>query len=677
NKTGVGYPRVRYEVGFQWYDAAGKPVGERHWLPVPEVERGGVAILDTQYRIDLTYRRSGGNYNRRLLDFILQRPNTAEELRVTVDDGDRVSEADERNNVAALRFALPDLSITGAKWTPSYQVEIRYRNVNAAAIADPFRIGFTWVDDAGAELAATRWVNVVEPVVGSEAILGSRGTDVSYLTERGRQASDRLDWYLERRPARATSIRAVLDDAQTVTEVSERNNMVLLRAPLPDLVVRDAKLDGDRLTFTYGNAGDGYIRDIASRVLFQWVGATGKPVGDPRWSNFAQMDPKQVFTVNGDRFDVEYAVPGTRRMTTQRLSSYVRERPQDAAQLRIVIDDEDRILEASEQNNTATLTPPALKPDLALREVSFAAGRLTFAAVNLDVGIAKGPIPFWFEWINADGERELGPFWYDAPQDLPPVRALKVDSANVRVWGVALRGSGQIEEHAASAILASPPAGVVALKVWVDGPNRIAESNESNNSATLAVPLPDLTVTDLTFINGIIKWKEKNLGDTAQGDFSYNTQMAWLDAKGAVLSERSVQTATFTIKAGSSMPYDFSKDAGTGAAAFLIPPAGSSRLRIAADVKNTVTEKEEGNNTLEIAVPLPDLTVTDLTFINGIIKWKEKNLGDTAQGDFSYHSKVEWLDASGKTLKDWTIQSATVKLSSGAVDPQELSTRFG
>ncbi|MBI4434638.1 hypothetical protein HY635_02370, partial [Candidatus Uhrbacteria bacterium] len=45
NKTGVGYPRVRYEVGFQWYDAAGKPVGERHWLPVPEVERGGVAIL--------------------------------------------------------------------------------------------------------------------------------------------------------------------------------------------------------------------------------------------------------------------------------------------------------------------------------------------------------------------------------------------------------------------------------------------------------------------------------------------------------------------------------------------------------------------------------------------------------------------------------------------------------
>ena len=51
NATGVGYPKVRYEVGFQWYDAQDQPVGIRHWLPVPEVERGGVSILDTKYRI--------------------------------------------------------------------------------------------------------------------------------------------------------------------------------------------------------------------------------------------------------------------------------------------------------------------------------------------------------------------------------------------------------------------------------------------------------------------------------------------------------------------------------------------------------------------------------------------------------------------------------------------------
>ncbi|MDO8599533.1 MAG: hypothetical protein Q7S02_05480, partial [bacterium] len=419
NATGVGYPRIRYEVGFQWYDAAGKPVGERHWLPVPEVERGGVAILDTKYRIDLTYRRSGSNYNRRLLDFILQRPNTAEELRVTVDDGDRVPETDESNNVARLRIPLPDLQITGATFRSPNQLELSYRNANPSPIPLPFRIGFTWAEESGTHVNATRWINVVEPRNGATETSVLSRTDASYITPQGRQAGDRLDWYFERRPGNATRLQVTMDDAGTVREQNEQNNLVSVRPFLPDLVVRDVRRDGDRLTFTYGNDGEGYIRDIASRVAFQWLDRAGAPVGDVRWYGFAQMDPKQTFTVNAERFDVQYAVGATGRTTSQRLATYLGARPEGATQLRVAIDDEKKLLEANEANNAVTIAvasdvvepeskpppPPPKLPDLTITDATLDTAALRFWMRNQGESSAAPMISLWYEWVNAKGER--------------------------------------------------------------------------------------------------------------------------------------------------------------------------------------------------------------------------------------------------------------------------------
>ncbi|MBI4450223.1 hypothetical protein HY634_04130, partial [Candidatus Uhrbacteria bacterium] len=643
NATGV-YDRRRYEVGFQWYDATGQPVGVRHWLPQPEVERGGVAILDTQYRTDLTYRRSGSNYNRRLLDFILQRPNTAEELRVTVDDGNRIPEADETNNVASLKFPFPDLQITAAEFTDTSRVELKYRNANPAAIAQSYRIGFTWVDDAGTAQAATRWVNTLEPAPGTEASVQTTRTDASYVSESGRHMGDRLDWYLERRPAKAAQLKITLDDAGTVMESNEQNNAVLLRAAMPDLTIRDAALFNDTLTFMSANASDAGTGSFT--IGFQWVKPDGIPVGREYAALTGALGPKgeRMFSSQGV---IVFAGSGNRQ-AYQHLSTFLHNQPSGAELLRITIDSEQALAESNEGNNVATVVSKQPDPDLTIRDASFAAGRLRFIAVNTSAGPARAPVSFWFEWVNADGERELGPFWYDEPRDIAAKQSVLIDSLNLRVWGVPAGGDRAVESSFA-AILAAPVPGVTGLKVWVDGPNRIAESNEANNTVLLKVPLPDLTPTDLTVTPGAITWKEKNLGDTVEGAYSYLTKIEWLEGSGKTISGRDIQSAGTKILTGSVTPQELSTRFGIPTA-FLTPPTGAVKLRVTMDSRGTLVEKNEGNNVVEVSIPIPDLAFGGVVFTaEDGLAFGYQNVGDELPADQVLHLNLEirWIDAKG------------------------------
>lgn len=662
NATGV-YDRRRYEVGFQWYDAAGKEVGVRHWLPQPEVERGGVAILDTKYRIDLTYRRSGSNYNRRLLDFILQRPNAAEELRVTLDDGDRIPETDETNNVARLKLPLPDLQITSAKFLTPNRLELSYRNANPSPIPLPFRIGFTWAEEGGASANATRWINVLEPAAGAtETVVLSR-TDASYLTAQGRQSGDRLDWYFERRPGNATRLQVTMDSEGTVREQNEQNNLVSVRPFLPDLVVRDAKFADGRLTFTYGNAGEGYIRDIASRVTFQWVGTEGKPVSEPRWSGFAQMDPGQTFTVDASRFDVTYAIPGTNRTTTQRLAAYVAQRPADATQLRITIDDEQRILESDERNNVATMTPPpSPQPDFTITDATLAADTLEFTVRNIGSGATPPgqPTSLWFEWVNTSGVRVGALAWVDARSAIASGQFLRFTGAYSRFTRV--RAGGGTELLTLAEFLADVPGTATHLKVHADGPNAIRESNEANNVTLLArpvVPLSDLRIADFTVDPvapraGDRVWfivRVENAGSAATG-MQTATGITVDLAKSGTDRKLIGQFTAPDIASGKSFMHRWTKENTYG----WVAVEGTHILEVCADRAKAVSEEDETNNcaTREVTVAavvdekpkFPDLTIMDATLDTAALRFWIHNRGETATGP-AISLWYEWVDASG------------------------------
>lgn len=667
NTTGVGYPKTRYEVGFQWYDASGQSLGSRRWIPVPEVERGGVSILDSKYRIDLSYKRNDGRiYGEQLSYFIAQRPGGAAELRVTVDDGDRVSETDETNNMASLKFLLPDLQITSAKFMGANRVELQYRNANPAAITYPFRLGFTWVDDAGAAVAEMRWVEAFDPTpVGSAATVSTVRRYASYIGSGGRMSTDRLDWYLERRPAQASQLKIAIDESRTVAESDEQNNVVLLRPILPDLVIKYVDFGGDKLTFSYGNEGDGYIRDTALRVVFQWMDAAGQPVGDPRWHRFVQMDPRQMFSVRADQFDVEYAMAGTNRATTERLGSYIRRQPADAVQFRIMIDDEGKLLESNEQNNIASFSvAPPPKSDLVIRDAVFADGRLTFTASNTGVGTARGPVSFWFEWVNADGERELGPFWFDTPHDLMANEVFTVDSAKLRVWGTALRGSGRIEEHPAAKIFSDPPVGVVALKLLIDGPGRIAETNERNNIIVLTLPTPpppveskpDLAVGAVEVRDGALFITVRNVGiGNAAGT---DIWLMWFSAKGALPVSGAVDLPA--IVAGKEVTVRVPFDGKTEISQILRePPRDGTRVRIFLDGGRKVEELNEQNNDgwldrVKLPPPAPepqakpDLRISEHRFDAERFAIVIANDGALMKSGFNW--TLEWVDAEGRRV---------------------------
>ncbi|MDO8622296.1 MAG: CARDB domain-containing protein [bacterium] len=539
NATGV-YDRRRYEVGFRWVNASRVFIGDRHWLPVPEVERGGVAILDASRRISLSYYRRDGIYSKSLAQFLAERPDQAVELRVILDDGDRIPEEQETNNIAELRIPYPDLEITGAKFVTPTRLEFTYRNTVPTPIRESFRVGFAWTDDRGTALTSTRWMSVAEPATGTPATIDTGRTSVSFLYENGRQGSERLAWYLEQRPAKATQLRITMDDVGTVTESNERNNAAVLR------------------------------------------------VGPP---------------------------------------------PQ---------------------------------PDLSIRDASFVNGRLTFTAANTGVGPAVGPISFWFEWINADGERELGPFWFDVPRDVAADGSLRVDSKSLRVWGMTLRGSGRIEEHAAVNILGEPPGDVTHLKVRVDGPNKIAETNESNNVSVIAIPpqpkpdlqIPDLIVDPVAPRAGERVWftvRVENVGSATTGQ----PTATGLILDNDVASKKLIgQFTTETIPSGKSATLQWKKGNYYG----WVAVEGTHTIDACADRAEVVAETDETNNCtrkeVRVSAPLPppppklpDLTITKATLDTAALRFQYHNRGDgEARPEVSFW--YEWVDAAGQRVSE-------------------------
>ncbi|MDP3771430.1 MAG: hypothetical protein Q8R16_03970, partial [bacterium] len=407
NATGVGYPARRYEVGFRWYASSGEPAGIRHWLPVPEVERGGISILDNRYRTELSYRSGRSVYGRRLAKFIEERPGNATELRITVDDGDRIAEVDEQNNTAVLTVAplavepkpvvklLPDLAITAfslGEEASGDMLRIRFKNLGGSTALTrsgdsliPFWLTWTNVDGQPVAGASSYWFDLRrEPLLaGMEGVTTLTPGLGAILVPHGagREAGRTITQFFADPPAGATHLRAIIDGPNRIEESNETNNTAIIERPALDLVIEKiAHPTTDALTIRYRNRGAINALDRSGRGVtsfwLTWTNVDGKAVVgatrywvDHRSNTLLRPGEERILTLTSALGAV--IVPhGSDLKSGRTLAQFLAAAPESATHLQVVIDGPDTYAESNEQNNVA-LFPKPMQPKADLRIAEF------------------------------------------------------------------------------------------------------------------------------------------------------------------------------------------------------------------------------------------------------------------------------------------------------------------
>ena len=162
-------------------------------------------------------------------------------------------------------------------------------------------------------------------------------------------------------------------------------------------------------------------------------------------------------------------------------------------------------------------------------------------------------------------------------------------------------------------------AGNHTLKVYVDESDLIRETNESNNTLTIAIPeipYPDLVISSLTvptddFNDGdviTLRAEVKNIGNDTLRVFYVGFKV-----DGNLIGTQRVAG----LSNGSSV--NISQD-------WIVSP-GEHEIKVVADYYNDVVELNETNNSLTIAlpeIPYPDLVVTDIVWTPSNIRYGDR-----------------------------------------------------
>ncbi|MFC5531408.1 CARDB domain-containing protein [Cohnella yongneupensis] len=289
--------------------------------------------------------------------------------------------------------------------------------------------------------------------------------------------------------------------------------------------------------------------------------------------------------------------------------------------VRAYVDDVNRIAESNESNNTLdqsiTVAASSGTPDLVVTDVTWSpaspqtGNEVTFSAVVKNQGTAA---------VSAGAIKGV----------LFSIDGTSVSWSDNYTSSIAAGSSVTVTATGGPSSKASWTAasGTHTVRAYVDDVNRIAESNESNNTFDKTITpgagagTPDLIVTDVSWspaapltgnevtFSAVIK----NQGTAASPAgtvhgvlFSINgTTVNWSD------------NYTSSIAAGSSVTV--TATGGPNAKATWTAAAGTQTVRAFVDDINRVTESNENNNTLDesiiVNVPSkPDLVVTDIAWL--------------------------------------------------------------
>jgi subtilase family serine protease len=564
-----------------------------------------------------------------------------------IDEANTTKESNEDNNESSMTFntMAPDLGVKGISWTPEFPskgdtVSIKVTVTNqGAGRADASSLGY-FIDDAF--------------------------RDTAEIPDLNAGASSNVTFTWSAIPG-AHKIRVVLDYYRTITETNESNNELetSIATQSPDLLISDLSWTpdqvaaGDQVTFTVTLKNQGNGNAEASTTIFyidsKFVGsldfaplAAGEEEttsviwtaeGGSHYINLVADNLNKIIESNEGNnqysthlvaalpdlivSDISFSPEKPALNDTITITITVKNQGQGAAlksriacnldgqretidmisalgsgksavttyQCRIqsghhvfqaLADFDDNIREANEKNNSYTINIAPNMPDLAIANVSWSPAdivpgqEITFSIVVENTG-----------GVDAGASRIV--FYTDDTisgyNDIEPIKA--GEKFNCTFTWAASEG-----KH--------------TIKIAVDSKGQITEIDENNNTVTISIPPPDLTVQDITFsppnyVTGdtvTVKARIVNLkGNKTPG----STAIIYIDDFGTDTLE------VPALAAGEGYDFSFAWTADADAHTF----------RICADTGNTVMETDETNNTAEAisATTIPDLAVDSIGWV--------------------------------------------------------------
>ncbi len=545
----------------------------------------------------------------------------AADLRIVADSGVGYRESEEGNNTALSPLAsLPkadlvieelSLDTTRLSYRIKNQGQGSTRSINEAGISY-FTVAHQWLDAEGNQipfhLSGVESVRIIAiPADGSVAV--SSRSDLSEVP------MSRLSDFVLGRPSHATGLRVEVDSLHHLDEADENNNGVSFDIQIPNFTVSDFNVFGAGVLFTVENTGGATVLGDSNtpgvNALLTWEDGSGRQIGNAfLWQVRRSLSAGERIMVDTNAaIDRSVHEPNYDGIS---LASFASHPPDNAAQLRVVLDSLQLHTESNEDDNAGVVARPL--PDLAASNVAIGgqyADGVSWTLKNIGRGIVPAGrlVEYELRWTDANGNRlDTGVIYrHSVAIDAPLL-------PEAELW----------EDKDRAIFFAAMPEGAAAIDVIADPLNFIPELNEENNAIHFPLPAPDFIVSGAAVYDDtlygvtetVARYTIVNDGAGRSTVRPLTIVHQWLDGDG--------------LRLGSSLSFDLNEVFAPRAsyhintreyenpAIFDIDeyvkekPAGAVTLSVLLDPANGEREESESNNGVSLRLVMPETTAEDM-----------------------------------------------------------------
>lgn len=639
NQSAANISNQPFDVGLQWLDQNGAAVGDKRFMRYKNLASGRVEVIDSRANLTVLQQTGTGLNDVEvaglLSAYLAGRPTSAQKLQITVDERNQILENNEANNVATIvlpPLRLPDLAFASIGMQGSVlRIDVQNRGITFAPASE---LILQWLGPEGSIGEKVSTIYPIRPLIPG-------GSYPVTLAFNGQTPAERL---LANPPPGALRLQFTIDAASKIKELSEDNNVsaidaVALIPPLPDLAITKhvQTLTRERLMFSFINASKVPLTQFPGLSFwFEWVNEKGERID----KHLYWHDRSAASVPTGGAvsiFNSRGIYVGSAAGDFASLDSVLKNPPVNAAHLKITIDGPNRFRETDEANNTVLLSKPAAPatpPDFTVKEAKFTAEELTFTYNNTG-GAHEQQLSIWFHFADSRGVQASPLYWLDV-EPLSAGGERKFSSQNAVFYS-------QTGKSSLVDLLKVAPAGIKYFKITVDGPARIVESNELNNTALVERPIapgqPDLVLEKAEVREEILYITVRNVG-TQEAPLT-NLALHWTAEEGKSLEQRAdvEYWTTDPLATGAQTTIKIEINGLGNASRFLREPQkGAARLRIAVDGDQRLVESNEKNNETyldraQIPEPKPqppDLMIGTAEVKDGSLNIAARNVGDEA-----------------------------------------------
>ena len=503
-------------------------------------------------------------------------PSYAARLRLTADPSNAIPESDNGNNVLTIDRPLPDLIVESLSLEGA-TVRFNIKNQGTGSYVGSVGSRIRQYSVSGTILS-TRYDTVAVNLDGGESI--SRSVSFPSINPN------------------TIMISVTADYGNTVFESSDENNAAELVIELPDLVPETATLNGASLEYAVRNIGIGSYGG-SLRIRYRWQtpsGATAQTVFEDATidiaggGNVSRSFAFSSIPTAADRvqiaLDPDNSIPELRNDNNSVTALSVAEVAQQPTE-----EEPESTPTPTEQeppSETATTTPIAMPIEyieLVNEKSSYSANTVNFRVRNEGKKDFAGSLRIEYQWLVST--KSVVPI-------ITETRELKIQAG---AW------------TDLTYTFKETPSGALTLRITLDPLQTLNEQNRKNNIQEVAIPqivstpviepapeqlpvsLPDLTPTSLSLGSTSLNYTISNTGKAAAKG-TIQIQYAWLKSDNSIASSSYASTA-ISLYSGSSANHSFT---------FKTKPIDATKLRVSLDTGSAITESNESNNTVEIAI---------------------------------------------------------------------------